>query len=616
MKSNILMLIMGAASLCAFAQTSDGKSRTTEKAFPFTLQEVTLKDSWITDREKLDTAFLKTLDPERLLHNFRVTAGLPSEARPLEGWEAPGIGLRGHFVGHYLSAVSAIVSRYDDRQLKHNLQYLIDELYKCQQAAGNGYLSAFPEKDFDVLETRFTGVWAPYYTLHKLMQGLLDTYVRTGNTKAYDMLTDMASYVSRRMSALDRQTIERMMYTVQANPQNEAGGMNEVLYKLYGISHDPSHLALARLFDPEWFAGPVSRGEDILSGLHSNTHLALVNGFAQRYIVTGEEKYRQAAVRFWDILEKHHAYANGTSSGPRPNATTRTSATAEHWGNPDVLSNTLSKEIAESCVSHNTQKLSATLFAWTADPLYAETYMNMFYNAVLPAQSATSGAFVYHLPLGSPRNKKYLKANDFACCSGSCTEAFAQLNSGIYYHDDSTLWVNLYIPSKVEWKKKNVQVEQQSRFPKDTTVSMRISVRKKTQFALKLLVPSWAGQTEVYVNGEQQPGTMPGRYAVVNRTWHDGDEVKLVFHYRFRLQPMPDNPDVFAVFYGPTMLAFEHNDEIILKGNADEVLHHLSVESLSDGLFRLENNGQTYRLRPLFDIDKQTYGVYATIRNY
>lgn len=588
-----------------------------EKTVPFHSTSVTLKPSWITHREKLNIAFLKSLDADRLLHNFRITAGLPSKAIPLEGWEAPDIGLRGHFVGHYLSAVSHLVERYKEPQLNARLQYIIDELYKCQKAHNNGYLSAFPDTDFDILETKFTGVWAPYYTYHKIMQGLLDTYIHTDNPKAYEILLGMTTYVENRMSKLSRESIEKMLYTADANPQNEAGAMNEVLYKLYAISKDPKHLALAKLFDPDWLAAPLSRNKDILSGLHSNTHLVLVNGFTRRYAITHEKKYHDAAINFWNMLIRDHAYANGSSSGPRPNAVTKTSITAEHWGLPGILSNTLSKEIAESCVSHNTQKLTASLFTWTADPEYADSYMNMFYNAVLPTQSDHSGSFIYHLPLGSPRNKKYLKDNDFACCSGSGAEAYSQLNQGIYYHNDTALWVNLYIPSEVRWTEKGVMLEQDGQFPKSNVVDLTVSAKRKSEFALKLLVPSWVKSATLYINDEKQSvNPHPMSYLELNRVWKGSNKVKLVFQYDFHLKSMPDNANVFAVYYGPMLLAFESDAEIILKGDKENILKNISPLDPEKATFLLNNNGKSYRLRPLYDIDTESYGAYATIRDY
>ncbi|MFD2582424.1 beta-L-arabinofuranosidase domain-containing protein [Pedobacter vanadiisoli] len=583
---------------------------------PFNDGEVSLSNSGIKHREELDISFLNAQEPDRLLHNFRLTAGLPSTAKPLGGWEAPGIGLRGHFVGHYLSAVSHLVEKYHQPELTSKLKYMIDELYKCQKAFGNGYLSAFPDKDFKTLETKFTGVWAPYYTYQKIMQAMLDVYIHTQNKKAYEILLGMASYVDKRMAALPKETQERMMYTVEANPQNEMGAMNEVLYKLYAISKDPKHLALAKIFDPQWFFNPLLQNRDILSGLHSNTHLVLVNGFSEGYNTTGDIRYREAATNFWEILMKGHAYVNGSSSGPRPNATTKTSLTAEHWGEPGHLF-TLSKEIAESCVSHNTQKLTSSLFTWTADAKYADAYMNMFYNAVLPAQSNSTGAFIYHLPLGSPRNKKYLKENDYACCTGSCAEAFAQLNTRIYYHNDSALYVNLYVPSKVEWKRKNISLEQKGELPKDSLVNFMVKTKKSTGFSLKLFIPSWAQGTEVYLNKKKlSVNAEAGSYLNLNRTWKDNDEVELIFHYGFQVKQMPDSPQVISISYGPALLAFETENEVILKGGASDLLKNLSVLDHNNNTFQLKNFKKNYTLRPLYDVDAQSYGVYATLRDF
>ena len=588
-----------------------------ENAVSFSNSSVTLNPSWIKHREDLNTAYLKSLDPERLLHNFRINAGVPSNAKPLEGWEAPTIGLRGHFVGHYLSAVSSVVEKNGDSLLTKRVNYMVEELYQCQQALGGGYLSAFPEKDFDTLETRFGDVWAPYYTYQKIMQGLLDVYVRCRNRKAYEMVAGMASYVNKRMSKLDGETIEKVLYSVGANPSNEAGAMGETLYRLYKVSKDPKHLSLAKIFDRDWFLIPLSENKDILSGLHANTHLVLVNGFGQRYSITKEGSYRDAVINFWDMLINDHVYVNGSSSGPRPNVTTQTSLSAEHWGVPDHLSNTMTNEIAESCVSHNTQKLTSTLFTWTANPKYADVYMNTFYNSVMALQSGRTGAGVYHLPLGSPRQKKFLKENDFRCCNGSTTEAFSLLNSAIYYHNDSTLWVNVYIPSTLRWADKGIALEQTGNFPSDSSVEFTIAGKTKAEFTIKLLIPSWANTADVYVNNERQNIQAAAcSYINLNSEWKNGDKIRLVFHYDFYMRTMPDDKNVIAIFYGPMLLAFESNSELILKGDHDSILSSLSRASNNLNTFYLRNNGTTYLLRPLYEIEDQFYGVYATIRNY
>ena len=597
--------------------SEDGLFKTEKSdAVPFSNNSVVLKPSWVKNREDLNTTYLKSLDPDRLLHNFRVNAGLPSDAKPLEGWEAPNIGLKGHFTGHYLSAVSILVEKYKDPVLTERINYMIEELHKCQLALGNGYLSAFPERDFDVLEKKFGGVWAPYYTYNKIMQGLLDAYIYAGNKTALNMVAKMASYVNLRMSKLDNGTIEKVLYSVGANPSNEAGAMNEVLYKLYKVTNDPSHLALAKLFDRDWFLEPLARNENILSGLHSNTHIVLVNGFAEAYPVKKEVKYRDAVINFWDMLMAGHAYANGSSSGPRPNVVTPVSLSAEHWGVPGILSNTMTKEIAESCVSHNTQKLSSTLFSWTANPKYAEAFMNTFYNSIMALQSAHTGQCVYHLPLGSPRNKSYLKENDFRCCNGSSVEAFTQLNSGIYYHKNSTLWLNMYIPSKLYWADKEIEIEQTGNFPENPDVELIIFTKNTTEFELRLFIPSWAEKVDVAINGEKQnTKTNPESFLSINRQWADNDKVSLVFEYDFHIRTMPDDENVIALFYGPMLLAFETGSELILKGNHNTILSNLSVVE-KNSRFHLKNNGLSYTLRPFFHIENETYGVYATIRNY
>lgn len=611
----LLILLIAFFQHDVFSQVVSQRVRL-EKARGFPAASVRLQPSWIKQREELNTAYLKSLDPDRLLHNFRVNAGLPSNALPLEGWEAPGIGLRGHFTGHYLSAVSVLVERYKDTLLTRRLNYMVEELSKCQRAFGNGYLSAFPENDFDTLEVRFGNVWAPYYTYHKIMQGLLDVYDRTGNKKAYEVVVNMAAYVDNRMARLNKQTIEKLLYTAEANPSNEPGAMNEVLYKLYKISKDPKHLALAKIFDRDWFAVPLAKNKDILSGLHSNTHLVLVNGFAQRYSITRDMFYRDATVNFWNMLIGQHTYANGSSSGPRPNVTTPTSLTSEHWGVPGHLSNTMTREIAESCVSHNTQKLTSTLFSWSADPKYADTYMNTFYNSVMALQSAHTGAYVYHLPLGSPRKKVFLKNNDYRCCNGSSIETFASLQSGIYFHNDSALWVNLYVPSKVYWTERNITLEQTGDFPADSSVEFTVSTKRKSSFALQLLIPHWGRKVDIYVNNEKQDiKTKPDSYATLDREWKNDDKIRLVFHYDFYLKPMPDDKNVIAIFYGPMMLAFETASELILKGEQQNIVSNLSVAE-NARTFLLNNNGKQYTLRPLYDIDAESYGVYATIREY
>ncbi len=610
MNKNIFFALLFFSAGLVQAQTED------VIAFrPFSGAEVELTDSWVKDREEANIKVLKALDADRLVHNFRANAGIKSEAQPLDGWEHPGCALRGHYTGHYLSSVAFIVARYDDKELKDRLAYMIDALHECQQKLGGGYLSAFPVHEFEKAETGRRDIWAPYYTYNKIMQGLIDTYVATKNEKALQMASDMADWSLGRMKNMSAEAIENMLFCVDANPTNEPGAMNEVVWKLYRITGKSEHAELARIFDRDWFAVPLAENRNILSGLHSNTHIVLVNGFSQRYAATKETKYRDATMNFWNMLMTQHAYANGSSSGPRPNVVTGTSLTAEHWGTPGVLSNTLTREIAESCVSHNTQKLALELFSWTGDAAYADHYMNTFYNAVLASHNAHTGATTYHLPLGSPRHKHFLRDNDFRCCNGSAIEAFSGLNRSIYFTDGNALWVNLYVPSRLNWKEQNMVVEQTGNFPQDMAVEFKVGTKKSVLTDINFLIPSWARSVKVWVNGQPEVvNAAPCSYMTLARHWTDGDKVRIEFTPDFYLRTMPDDKNMVALFYGPSMLAFETNSELALKGTHADILAGLS--SNADGTFMLKNGGKTYILRPLYQIENQSYGVYATIRNY
>src|SRR5665647_3954280 len=550
-------LILYGVIISLFCQKTTGQTFLEKEKWPiaFSNKEVVLYDSWIKQRETLNTNYLHQLDPERLLHNFRVNAGIKSDAQPLDGWEAPYIGLRGHFTGHYLSACASLIEKNGDSLLQRRISYMVDALWDCQQKLGGKYLSAFPEKEFTTLETKFGGVWAPYYTYHKIMQGLLDVYTLTGNKKAYTMVLNMADYVKERMDKLSPEVIEKVLYTANANPPNEPGGMNDVLHNLYAVSKDPAHLKLASLFDRKWFTQPLYEGLDILPGLHSNTHLPLVIGFAKRYENTDETYYRDVTAHFWNMLIHHHSFVNGSSSGPRPIKTTPTSRTAEHWGEADQLSITLTSEIAESCVTHNTQKITSKLFQWTASPEYADVYMNTFYNAVMALQDSENGTCVYHLPLSSSQTKKFLKETDFRCCNGSSIEAFTHLNSNIYFHTDDKVWVNLYIPSEVKWEKRGVTISQKGNFPANPSVQFVISTKKPSKFAINMFVPEWAtNQTKVLINGKPLSiDSKPLSYITLDRTWKNGDKIELTFEYKFYVKTMADNKNMLAIYYGPIL---------------------------------------------------------------
>ncbi|HSS51474.1 MAG TPA: beta-L-arabinofuranosidase domain-containing protein, partial [Thermoanaerobaculia bacterium] len=342
------------------------------KVRPFELARVRLRPGPFLDAAEVNRRFVLGLDPDRLLHMFRVTAGLPSSAEPLGGWERPENELRGHYTGHYLSACALMSASLGDDTAKARGDLMVSELGKCQKALGSGYLSAFPEEFFDRLREG-QPVWAPWYTLHKIMAGLLDMHVHAGNSQALDTLKGIAGWTGRWVRPLGEAHMARVL-------EREYGGMNEVLYNLSAVTGDEGHRELAHHFDHERIFAPLAAGRDELKGLHANTTIPKIIGAARRYEITGEPRYRQIAEYFWREVTGRRAYCTGgTSNG-------------EGWGSdPGALATELSGYTQECCVTYNLLKLTGHVFAWTADPACADYTERALFNGILGTQHPADG---------------------------------------------------------------------------------------------------------------------------------------------------------------------------------------------------------------------------------
>ena len=295
------------APLAAGAGAASVKDSVQAKAQPFDLRNVRLLDGPLLDSMQHNRDFLRGLETDRLLHTFRLTAGLPSKAEPLGGWEKPDVELRGHFTGHFLSACALMSAGAGDQMLRDKGNLMVAELAKCQRANGNGYLSAFPTEFFDRLKAG-QKVWAPWYTLHKIMAGLLDMYVLAGNQQALDVVSGMAGWTKRWTDALSDEQMARVL-------QVEFGGTNEVPYNLYAVTGVKDYFEAAHRFDQERVFGPLAEGRDELRGLHVNTQIPKIIGAARRYELTGDPRYRRIAEFFWTQVTRHRAAAFWHNAG-------------------------------------------------------------------------------------------------------------------------------------------------------------------------------------------------------------------------------------------------------------------------------------------------------------
>jgi uncharacterized protein len=540
--------LMAVAPLAAGVQATRrpeaqrGQPVTESAAFaarPFPLTQVRLLSGTCYTLQDRNRVYLHTLEPDRLLHTFRLTAGLPSRAQQLGGWERPDIELRGHFMGHYLSACGLMVGSTGDDLLRRKANAVVAELGKCQKANGNGWLSAFPTEFMQRLKERMP-VWAPWYTLHKIMAGLLDMYYQCGNDQALAIACGMAAWAKKWADPLSDEQMAGIL-------QVEYGGMNEFLYDLYAATGNREYADLAHRFDHARLFDPLAEKRDELKGQHANTQLAKLLGAARRFELTGEERYRRIVEFFWEQVALHRSYCTGgTSNGQR-------------WRtDPDVLSTELSATTQECCCTYNMLKLTRHLFTWNPQASYGDFYERAYLNGILGTMNPPDGMTTFYVPLESGYWKLFgLPFDSFWCCTGTGIESFAKLADSIFFHDSDGVWVNLFVPARLQWPEKGVTLRQETRFPDEDRINFEFQCEQPVALTLRIRVPYWATEgVQVKVNGEmQQVAAKPSSYCALARTWKTGDRVEVVMPMSLHIHPMPDNPSVQAFMYGPLVLA-------------------------------------------------------------
>lgn len=552
--------VAGAASVLrtpsfAHANESAGTKTATPKALgrevvesqvvPFPMKSVRLQPGAFSAAAEANRKYLKTLPPNRLLHTFRLTAGLPSSAEPLGEWEKPDCELRGHFAGgHYLSACALAFASSGDEEFKRNGDLMVAELAKCQAQLKSGYLGAFPQEEFDRLRDGVR-VWAPFYTYHKIMAGHLDMYTLAGNEQALETAEKMAGWVGNWSYPLSEPQMQRVL-------QEEYGGMGEVLANLYGITGKEQYLRLAQRFDKRAFFDPLAAHRDELKGLHVNTHVPQVIAAARLYELTGDKRYWNIASYFWDEVTSERSFCTGGTSN------------FELWrSDPGVLSTQLSMDTAEDCCVYNVMKLTRHLFAWSPQASFMDYYERVLFNHRMGTIDPETGTTVYYLSHGNGYSKIYAKPFDsFWCCSGTGAEEFAKLTDTIYFHDDNAVFVNLYIASEVNWTEKGLRLTQQTSFPEEQGTTLVVSAAKPVDVDLKLRVPYWAKNGSVKINGRALPVFADASsYLVLRGPWKNGDRIELNLPMQLHAAPMPDKESLQAAMYGPLVLAARFEEE-------------------------------------------------------
>ena len=556
----------------------------------FPLADVRLKPGPFLDAQTTDLNYLMAMEPDRLLAPFLREAGLEPRKPSYGNWESTG--LDGHMGGHYLSALALMYASTGDGEVLRRLDYFVAELKRAQQANGDGYVGGIPggrQAWRDIAAGKLeadnfsvNGKWVPWYNLHKVYAGLRDAWRYAGNEEARAMLVQLSDWALGLTSRLSEQQMQQML-------RSEHGGMNEIFADVAQMTGERKYMDLALRFSHQAILEPLAKGEDKLTGLHANTQIPKVIGFKRIADLTRREGLDKAAKFFWQTVVEHRTVAIGGNS------------VREHFHDQKDFGPMINDvEGPETCNTYNMLKLTQMLFQSEQKGGYGDYYERALYNHILSSQRP-GGGFVYFTPMRPNHYRVYSQVDQgMWCCVGSGIESHAKYGEFIYAHEGDALFVNLFIPSTLNWRERGIKLTQSTHFPDaDTT---RLTVDEGGKFTMKIRYPSWvaAGRMQVKVNGKAvKVEGRPGSYVSIQRYWKKGDRVDVQLPMTTRLEQMPDKSNYYAVLHGPVVLAAK------TRLFADEKLNFLADDSRMGHIA----NGQVCPLEaaPMFVSDSKDF---------
>lgn len=564
---------------------------------PFHMSQVRLEESRWRDNMVRDSAWMCSFTTQQLLHSMRTTAGVYSayeggyDAFPkMGGWESLDCDLRGHAVGHLLSAFAYMYAGTGEEIFRLKGDSIVQGIRECQRMIGTGYVSAFPE---GLINRNLQGksVWAPWYTLHKLMMGLRMQHELAGNDTAAVILRDFTDWALRKLNGADRGKVLR----------NEFGGIAEAIPELHDFFYHADKI------------DPLYAGNFDMGTLHCNT-------FLPKVVVESQcsDEGRRMADAFFREMVAHHCYASGSLSDK------------EHFFPPETMSRHLSGYTGESCCTYNMLRLVRTLYPYQHnDPIYMDYYERALVNHILGQQDPKSGMVHYFLPMLTGAYKLYsTPMHSFWCCVGSGFESHARYAESVYWHATDTLYVNLFIPTTLTWHEQGLTLTQQTDFPRSDATQLLIREAPARRQTIRIRVPSWCTEPVVCtINGKRQKVQPDQGYCTLTRQWSKGDCVYFRFPMSLRKEYTPDSTRV-AYLYGPLLLAgrlgrvehpfsdpTKHNDYYTFNFQVPDSIKSLPASSLhpvSD--FAEFETVDGIRVSPLYDIHHERYVVYWTVK--
>lgn len=617
-----LMQSLAAAPLLAgWRVEAAQETGNSEPVQAFALADVRLLDGPFRKSQELNLRYLESLSCDRLLHNFRVNAGLAPKAPVYGGWESMDL-CPGHTLGHFLSATSMMWAGTGRTAMRERVDYVVSELHACHAAAPGRLVCAFPDGETQ-LRNCLSGkpvAGVPWYTMHKIMAGLRDAHQYVGNADALAILAGIADWIDEAARPVDEAQFQKML-------DLEHGGMNEVLADLHVLTGEARYLRLAERFSHRMLLDPLADGRDTLDGQHANTQIPKVVGFARLHGLTGRTEYQQAARYFWKNVVEQRSYATGGHGDE------------EKFFPPKQAGERLgSVQTMETCCTYNMLRLTHALFITSPAAGYADYYERALLNGILASQDPDSGMVTYFQATRPNYRKHYCKPEQsFWCCTGTGMENHAKHGAAIYFHDNSVLYVNLYIASDLRWAGQGLRLRQTTLFPEQGATRLALEMQRPKEFAVRLRHPGWCQRLTVRLNGRVViESDQSARYVEIKRTWHDGDVLEVEMPMHLHWAPLPGKPDVAAIMYGPLVLAARlgrdgytpGSDVVAGNGFGMKIKEKYELPSLRlNGagidavvrrsgrrlVFRLDGPGQGYELVPFHRIAHDNYNLYWAV---
>lgn len=630
--------------LALLLSVSLGKAQNRQQVSYFPLQDVKLLNSPFLQAQQTDLHYILSMNPDRLLAPFLREAGLTPKAPSYTNWE--NTGLDGHIGGHYLSALSMMYAATGDTAVYNRLNYMLNELHRAQQAVGTGFIGGTPNslqlwKDIKAGNIRaggfdLNGKWVPLYNIHKTYAGLRDAYLYAGSDLARQMLVDFTDWMIDITSDLSDEQIQDML-------RSEHGGLNETFADVAEITGDKKYLELARRFSHKFILDPLIKEEDKLTGMHANTQIPKVIGYKRIAELSQDDKnwnhaaeWDHAARFFWNTVVNHRSVCIGGNS------------VREHFHPSDNFTSMLNDvQGPETCNTYNMLRLTKMLYQDSPETNFADYYERALYNHILASQEPEKGGFVYFTPMRPGHYRVYSQPEtSMWCCVGSGLENHTKYGEFIYAHQKDTLYVNLFIPSQLTWKEKGVTLTQETHFPDDGKVTLRIDKAPKKGITLKIRQPQWTGHSKEYnvkINGKNEASIVEenSNYLTLHRKWKKGDVITFNLPMKVSLEQIPDKKDYYAFLYGPIVLAastgtghldglyaddsrgghIAHGKQIPLQevpmliGNPESIRNSLHKKDDNQLIFTFDGNvypaqNKTLELIPFFRLHNARYAIY------